>query len=63
MGFIPLNQWFEGSHAHHIDKEYVIYIPKELHTQIQHSQKNIESMIKINALVFKWLNSIHLSAS
>lgn len=55
LGFIPLNEKFENSHAHHIDKDYVIYIPAELHRSVWHSLVNNINMEKINALAFKYL--------
>ncbi len=40
LDFIPLNEWFEGSNGHHINKTYVIYIPEELHRKFSgHSVK------------------------
>lgn len=55
LGFVPLNKKFKDSHAHHIDKDYVIYIPAELHQSIYHSLVNDINMDKINALAFKYL--------
>jgi len=52
LGYVPLNEWFEGCDGHHIDKEHVIYIPHELHKSISHSQDNKESMKKINDAAF-----------
>ena len=48
LGFIPLNKKFPGSVGHHIDKEFVIHMPEELHKSIPHSQGDLESMYKIN---------------
>jgi hypothetical protein len=31
LDFIPLNFWFENSHAHHITNIHILYIPKDLH--------------------------------
>ena len=31
LGFEPLNTWFNGSHAHHIDNKRIVYIPKTIH--------------------------------
>ena len=50
LGFIPLNDWFPGCEAHHIDKEFVIHIPKEMHRSIYHSVTQNINMEKINAL-------------
>lgn len=55
LGFIPLNQWFKDSEAHHIDKEKVIYIPKELHESINHSLLQNRNMEVINAKALEFL--------
>jgi len=55
LDFIPLNEWFEGSDAHHIDKTYVIYIPKEVHQSIYHSVLKNINMDEINAMAFNYL--------
>ena len=55
LGFIPLNEWFKGSEAHHIGKERVIYIPKEIHQSIRHNVWTGRNMVLINALAFDYL--------
>lgn len=55
LGFIELNNWFEGSEAHHIDKECVVYIPKKLHRSIYHNIYTGYNMAEINDKVFEWL--------
>jgi len=55
LGFIPLNEWFEGSEAHHIDKDRVIYMPKEYHQSIRHNVWTGRNMALINALAFDYL--------
>ncbi len=52
-----LNDWFEGSDGHHINKKTIIYIPKELHTSIQHSVIKNTNMNLINKKVFIWWKS------
>ena len=52
LGFIPLNEWFEGSEAHHICPTFVIYIPKELHQSIGHSVFKWKNMEQINKLAW-----------
>lgn len=54
LGFIELNTSFEEAHAHHLDKELVVYIPKDLHQAIPHNVWTGEGMSEINgkALVF-----------
>ena len=55
LDFIPLNEFFEGAEAHHLDNIYVIYIPKEVHRSVYHSVfKNI-GMDEINALAWNYL--------
>ena len=55
--FIPLNEYFEGADAHHIDKVYVIYVPKEMHRSINHSVLKNKNMDEINALAMNYLNT------
>lgn len=56
LDFIPLNNWFEDSHAHHINKKYVIYIPKELHLKFYgHSVLKNRKMGDINMASFDYL--------
>jgi len=59
LKFIPLNEYFEDSEAHHINDNEVVYIPKELHEQYPHNHKKIETMVVINAAVVRWLQSIY----
>ena len=55
LGFIPLNEPFEGAEGHHIDFEYVVYIPEQLHTSISHNVWTGKGMNDINAKVLDWL--------
>ena len=55
LGFIPLNKYFEGCEAHHIDRNYVIYIPRELHQSIPHDLIRGTNMLIINALAVEYL--------
>lgn len=50
LGYIPLNDWFIGCEGHHIDKEFIIYVPKEMHRSIYHSVIRNINMDKINDL-------------
>lgn len=54
LGFTPLNEPFVGSDAHHIDAEYVIFIPSELHDSVRHNQWTGWGMEQINSLAFAW---------
>ena len=55
LGFVPLNEPFEGSEAHHIDKERVIYIPKEYHQSVRHNVWTGRNMALINNLAYDYL--------
>lgn len=54
LGFEPLNKQFRNSHAHHLDNNFVIYIPKEIHETYRHRPSNVESMKIINSLAFEF---------
>jgi len=55
FGFIPLNDCsIDGWVGHHLDLNYVIFIPEELHKSVFHSIiKNINMDI-INDKVYEW---------
>jgi hypothetical protein len=55
LGFIAINEPFEGCEAHHFNKVYVIYIPKWLHRSISHNVWTGKGMAEINAKAFAWL--------
>ena len=55
LGFIPLNNYFEGSEGHHISQNFVIYIPEILHRSINHSIWTWQNMNVINKLAFSFL--------
>ena len=61
LGFIPLNEPFPGSHAHHFNKEGIIYIPAELHRSVKHNIFSGGGMQEINRFAFEWLESIELA--
>lgn len=52
---IPLNNFFEGCHMHHVDNKYVIYIPKEIHKEIWHRQNIPSTMLAINYIAYFFL--------
>jgi hypothetical protein len=54
-GFEPINEEFEGSEGHHIDRFHIIFIPKELHRSVWHALKYPETMERINTKVICWL--------
>jgi len=55
LGFIPLNKKFPHSHAHHINKIVVIYIPERMHQTHKHNVYTGVGMDKINFLAFNFL--------
>lgn len=55
LGFVPLNEWFEKSEAHHINKNEIIYIPNELHQSIRHNLQTGKNMFEINMNAFEFL--------
>lgn len=55
LGFIPLNEYFEGSNGHHINSNIVICIPAEMHQSVCHRLTSGQGMQKINALSFSFL--------
>jgi hypothetical protein len=50
LDFIPLTKAKEGYVAHHLDKNYVIYMPEEIHKSIPHSVLRNINMDEINAV-------------
>lgn len=55
LGYIPINEYFEGSQGHHIDNECVIHIPKSLHRSIPHNIFINKNIVEINNLAFEFL--------
>ena len=55
LGCTPLNTSFEGAEGHHIDKNFIIYIPKEIHRSIYHNLSTGQGMPEINALAYDCL--------
>ena len=55
FGFIPLNDKFIGSVGHHLDREFVVYIPEEIHKSIWHSVARDINMEKINVLALDYV--------
>ncbi len=50
-----INEIFEGSEGHHIDKDNILYIPKELHRSISHNVTTGKNMDLINLESMKWI--------
>ena len=55
LGFIPLNNYFEGGEWHHVDEDHVICIPAELHKSIYHNIWTVKNMEAINKEAFEFL--------
>jgi hypothetical protein len=55
LGFIPLNAPFLGCEGHHVDSEYVIYMPHKLHRSIYHRQTDGRGMAQMNAIAYNFL--------
>ena len=55
LGFVPLNKYFKGSEAHHINKNDVIYIPKEIHRSVWHNIWTWQGMEQINKLAIEFI--------
>lgn len=61
FGFIPLNSpEIDGWVAHHLDYNYVIFIPIELHRSIYHSVTKNINMDIINDRVYEWFVNYYL---
>jgi len=55
LGFVPLNKPFDGADAHHVSKEYVVYIPRDLHKSVSHNIWTGKNMEQINLLALGYL--------
>ena len=60
LNYIKLNEYFEGSEVHHIDKDFVLYIPKEMHHSVWHNVWTGQGMKEINLLAFEFAYSVDL---
>ena len=58
LGFNPLNKYFQGSEAHHLNGNDVVYMPQKLHQSISHCLKTGFNMGKINRLAMVNVNII-----
>lgn len=48
LGFLPLNEPFDGCEGHHISENFIIYIPKEVHKCLYHSIWTWQNMEQMN---------------
>ena len=55
LGFNLLNKKFEGSVAHHINIEDVIYIPGPIHKSVSHNVRTGRNMDAINKIAVQYL--------
>jgi len=55
LDFNPWNKPFKGCEGHHLAKEDVIYLPKELHRSIHHNIWTGQNMDIINTLAIQFL--------
>jgi hypothetical protein len=58
LGFVPLNTFFDGSEGHHIDEDYIVYIPKDLHRSIPHSMVTGKNMKEMNKLALDYFEKM-----
>ena len=54
LGSYALNAPFLDAHGHHLTKEVVVFIPKELHMSVPHNIWTGEHMKEINAIAKAW---------
>lgn len=60
LGYLPLNNYFKGSHAHHLLLEdniwFCVHIPAFLHSFFRHRSDSFKGMLTINAVALSyWL--------
>ena len=55
LGFNPWNKSFKECESHHLTKEDVLYLPKELHRSIYHNIWTGQNMDIINTLAIQFL--------
>jgi hypothetical protein len=53
LGFKPLNKATNGTVAHHLNDEYVMYIPKELHERCAYPDREIHRLLVLNELFIR----------
>lgn len=56
LRFVSLNNYFDGSEAHHLDDTYVVYIPKKVHESIYHCLETGKGMEEINSYAMLYAN-------
>jgi hypothetical protein len=64
-GCEPLNDWFEGSHFHHLhinNSNEGIYIPADIHNSIYHNSTTGEGMLAMNIIALLYLRGDNYAA-
>jgi len=56
LGYFFLNEPFDESVGHHINKNQVIFIPMELHKRIPHNVWTGKNMDLINEIAYKYID-------
>ena len=52
---LKINKRFDGSHAHHIATDVIVYIPEKLHRHISHNIKTNQGMKEMNLLSLQFI--------
>ena len=55
LGYDTVNEPFDGSDGHHIDREHVVYVPKKIHKSVYHRLDRPDTMDRVNTKVYCWL--------
>ena len=55
LGYIILNEPCKDCDGHHIDKDHVLFIPKELHRSVPHNVHTGKNMELINHLAWNYI--------
>ena len=55
LEYVDLNKFDKSLGSHHINKKYVIYMPKNIHQAIKHDVKNGINIEEINRVAIKYL--------
>jgi hypothetical protein len=53
---IKLNHRFRGCEMHHLNRNIVIFIPKELHKHFYHNLKSNQGILEMNTLAYQFIN-------
>lgn len=53
LGFIPVNEQYDGSVAHHLDDNHIMYIPDNIHKRWNYPDREIHRLLVLNDLYVK----------